>query len=148
MPLTNENLKEIKTAVNLGFGFKLPDPIRTKPQKLVVYKKFKIAVNRGFEIKIMAPNGNKPREIVVYKEYLVTPIQLEKTGPGSYRSVYRRSPTEPRLSARNLSPGSKLSPSKNGINKLLLRVNGRSPSSRTTNKKGATSRKRSPSAKR
>ena len=148
MPLTNENLKEIKTAVNRGFGFKLNRPSGKNPQKLVLHKKFKIAVNRGFEIKIMAQNGNKPREIVVYKEYLVTPIQLEKTGPGSYRSVYRRSPTEPRLSARNLLPGNKLSPSKNGINNLLLRVNGRSPSSRTTNKKGATSRKRSPSAKR
>ena len=119
MPLTNENLKEIKTAVNRGFGFKLT-----------------------------APSGTKEQTLVVYKKYLVTPIQLEKTGPGSYRSVYRRSPTEPRLSARTLLPGNKLSPSKNGINNLLLRVNGRSPSSRTTNKKGATSRKRSPSAKR
>jgi hypothetical protein len=148
MPLTNENLKEIKTAVNRGFGFKLNRPSGKNPQKLVLHKKFKIAVNRGFEIKIMAQNGNKPREIVVYKEYLVTPIQLEKTGPGSYRSVYRRSPTEPRLSARILPPQSKLSPGKYEINNLLLRINGKSHSSRPANKKSNTSRKLSPSAKR
>jgi hypothetical protein len=146
MPLTNENLKEIKTAVNRGFGFKLPDPLGTEEQKLFLYKKFKIPVIRGFKIKLTDPNGNKPGEIVVYKEYLVTPVQIKKTGPGSYISVYRRSPTEPRLSTRTLLPGNKLSPSKNGINKLLLRVNGTSPSSRTSNKKSASSGKLSRTA--
>jgi hypothetical protein len=120
MPLTNQNLAEIKTAViNLKFGFKLPDPSRTKKQELLVYKK-----------------------------YTVTPIQIERIGPGFYRSVYRRSPTEPRLYARNLSPGKKLSPGKYGINNLLLMFNGKSRSSRPANKKSNTSRKYSPSAKR
>ena len=118
MPLTNENLKEIKTAVNQGFGFNLT-----------------------------APSGTKPQMLVVYKEYLVTPVQRVKTGPGSYKSVYRRSPTEPYLPARSLLPRQKLSPSKYGINNLLLKVNGRSPSPRTLSKTGATPRKRSPSAK-
>ena len=96
MQLTDKNLREIKTAVNRGFGLKVSRPNRTKNQT-----------------------------VTVYKTYVLRPAEMQIKGPLQVVQVKSRSPRTNYVSARNLKPGNKLSPGSNEnyrINRMLMRV--------------------------
>ena len=98
-------------------------------------KEIKGFVNKGFGLKVSYPKMSTNQTLTIYKTYLIRP------------AGNRRSPGERYISTRNLKPGQKLSPGVSPrnykVNNLLLKINGKSPSPRSANKKSASAGKRS-----
>ena len=111
MKLTNKNLREIKSAVDKGFGLKVSYPKRSENQKLVIYKEYLIRpkYNRPspgekyVSVRNLKP-GEKLSRGASPRNYKVNNLLLNINGkPSPTRSANKKSPTpgkRPRTSIR------------------------------------------------
>lgn len=111
MKLTNKNLREIKSAVNKGFGLKVSYPKRSENQTLLIYKEYLIRPKnirpspgeRYVSVRTLAP-GKKLSRGASPRNYKINNLLLNVNGkPSPTRSANKKSPTpgkRPRTSIR------------------------------------------------